>query len=109
MYRNSRSIKRVVEDAFGYVRIKGEITSFKKASSGHLYFSLKDENSTLSAVCFKNAASLINFEIGDGLQVIASGKITTFEGRSNYQIIVEKLEIAGIGAILEMIEKERKN
>lgn len=104
----SRSIKRVVEDAFGYVRIKGEITSFKKASSGHLYFSLKDENSTLSAVCFKNAASLINFEIGDGLQVIASGKITTFEGRSNYQIIVEKLEIAGIGAILEMIEKRKK-
>ncbi|MBU6339730.1 MAG: exodeoxyribonuclease VII large subunit [Rickettsiales bacterium] len=104
----SRSVKRVVEDAFGYVRIKGEITGFKKASSGHLYFSLKDENSTLSAVCFRNAASLVNFEIGDGLQIIASGKITTFEGRSNYQIIVEKLEIAGIGAILEMIEKRKQ-
>ncbi len=104
----SRSIKRVVEDAFGYVRIKGEISGFKKASSGHLYFTLKDESATLSSVCFRNAAQLINFEIVDGLQVIASGRITTFEGRSNYQIIVEKLEVAGIGAILEMLEKRRQ-
>ena len=104
----SRSIKNVVEDSFGYVRIKGEITGFKRASSGHLYFSLKDENSVLSSVCFRNAAQAVPFEIADGLQVCASGKITTFEGRSNYQIIVEKLEIAGIGAILEMIEKRRK-
>ncbi len=104
----SRSIKRVVEDSFGYVRIKGEITGFKKASSGHLYFSLKDENSLLSSVCFRNAAQLVAFEIADGLQVCASGRITTFEGRSNYQIIVEKLEIAGVGAILEMIEKRRQ-
>lgn len=104
----SRSIKNVIEDAFGYVKIKGEITSFKRASSGHLYFSLKDESATLSAVCFRGAASAINFEIADGLQVAALGRITTFEGRSNYQIIIEKLEIAGIGAILEMIEKRRQ-
>ncbi len=104
----SRSIKRVVEDSFGYVRIKGEVSSFKKAASGHLYFSLKDENSLLSAVCFRNAAQLVAFEIADGLQVCASGRITTFEGRSNYQIIIEKLEIAGVGAILEMIEKRRQ-
>lgn len=104
----SRSIKRTVEDAFGYVRIKGEITGFKRATSGHIYFTLKDENAVLSAVCFRNSASLINFEIGDGLQVCASGRITTFEGRSNYQIIVERLEIAGVGAILEMIEKRRQ-
>lgn len=104
----SRAIKRTVEDAFGYVRISGEISGFKKATSGHLYFTLKDENAVLSAVCFRGAASLINFEIGDGLQVCASGRITTFEGRSNYQIIVEKLEIAGVGAILEMIEKRRQ-
>ncbi len=104
----SRSIKRVVEDAFGYVKIKGEITGFKKASSGHIYFSLKHEESTLSAVCFKNMANLIDFEIADGLQIIAFGQITTFQGRSNYQIIVEKIEISGIGAILEMIEKRRQ-
>lgn len=104
----SRSIKRVVEDAFGYVKIKGEITGFKRASSGHLYFTLKDDGGTLSAVCFRGAAASVNFEIADGLQVCAAGEITTFEGRSNYQIIVEKLEIAGIGAILEMLEKRRQ-
>ena len=104
----SRSIKRVVEDAFGYVRIKGEVTGFKRAASGHVYFSLKDEDATLSAVCFRNAATLIDFEMADGLQITASGRVTTFEGRSNYQIIVEKVEISGIGAILEMLEKRRQ-
>jgi exodeoxyribonuclease VII large subunit len=104
----SASIKRVVEDAFGYVKIRGEITGFKRASSGHLYFSLKDEDAILSAVCFKNMADAVDFEVADGLQIVASGQITTYGGRSNYQIIVEKIEIAGIGAILEMIEKRRQ-
>ncbi len=104
----SRSVKRVVEDAFGYVRIKGEISGFKRASSGHLYFNLKDEDALLNAVCFKNMADLINFEVADGLQIIASGRVSTFAGRSNYQIIVEKVEVAGIGAILAMIEKRRQ-
>lgn len=104
----SSSIKRVVEDSFGYVRIKGEITGFKRAASGHLYFTLKDQNAGLSSVVFRNAAQMVQFEIADGLQVCASGRITTFEGRSNYQIIIDKLEIAGFGAILEMIEKRRK-
>ena len=84
----SRSIKNVVEDAFGYVRIKGEISGFKQASSGHLYFNLKDDEGLLNAVCFKNMVQLINFEMADGLAVIASGKISTFGARSNYQIIV---------------------
>src|SRR3989338_11949 len=104
----SASIKRVVEDAFGYVKIRGEISGFKRASSGHLYFSLKDENAILSAICFKNMADSIDFEVADGLQIVASGQITTYGGRSNYQIIVEKIEIAGIGAILAMIEKRRQ-
>ncbi|MFT6331979.1 MAG: exodeoxyribonuclease VII large subunit [Lentimonas sp.] len=103
----SRSMKRIVEDNFGYVRIKGEISGFKKSFSGHLYFNLKDENSFLNAVCFKQMASLVDFKIEDGLEIIASGRVTIYEGRSNYQIIVEKLEIAGIGAILAAIEKRR--
>jgi exodeoxyribonuclease VII large subunit len=103
----SRTIKNVVEDAFGYVKITGEITGLKRATSGHVYFNLKDENAVLSAVCFRGAASMIKFEMGDGLQICASGRITTFEGRSNYQIIVDKVEIAGVGAILAMIEKRR--
>jgi len=103
----SRSIKRMVEDNFGYVRLKGEISGFKRASSGHLYFNLKDDSALVNAVCFRQMADLISFDAADGLEVIASGKITTYEGRSNYQIIVEKLEIAGIGAILAAIEKRR--
>lgn len=104
----SRSLKNVVEDAFGYVRLKGEISGFKQAASGHLYFSLKDDKALVSAVCFRGVAQRIAFEIGDGLEVVASGRITTYEGRSNYQIIVEKVEISGIGALLEMIEKRRQ-
>ena len=105
----SSSIKRLVEDAFGYVRIKGEISGFKKAASGHSYFSLKDENSVISAVLFRGAAAKVDFEIEEGMEVVLSGKVTTYAGRSNYQIIVERVEIAGIGAILEMIEKRRKD
>ncbi len=104
----SKAIKLTIENAFGYVKINGEITGFKRASSGHLYFNLKEDNAVLTAVCFRNQANAIDFEIGDGLQICASGKITSYEGRSNYQIIVDKIEIAGIGAILEMIEKRRK-
>lgn len=101
-------MKRLVEDAFGYVRIRGEVSGFKQASSGHSYFSLKDESSLISAVLFRGAAMKVDFEIEEGLEIIASGKVTTYPGRSNYQIIVEKVEIAGVGAILEMIEKRRK-
>ena len=104
----SKAIKLLIEDQIGYVKIKGEISGFKRASSGHLYFSLKDSNSLISAVLFRAAASLIKFEIEDGLEVFAYGRITTYAGRSNYQIIVEKLEIAGVGAIMEMIEKRRQ-
>ena len=108
----SRAIKLTVENAFGYVKISGEITGLKKASSGHLYFNLKEQNSLLNAVCFsgkaKNIIKNIGAELGDGLQIIAHGQITIYEGRSNYQMIVENIEIAGIGAILEMIEKRKQ-
>ena len=93
----SKAIKLTIEIAVGYVKINGEITGFKRASSGHLYFNLKEDNAVLTAVCFRNQANAIDFEIGDGLQICASGKITSYEGRSNYQIIVDKIEIAGIG------------
>jgi len=103
----SRSVKRIIEDNFGYVRIRGEISGFKKASSGHLYFNLKDNASLLNAVCFRQMADLINFDVVDGLEVMASGRISIYEGRSNYQIIIEKLEIAGVGAIMAAIEKRK--
>ncbi len=102
-----RSMKNLVEDNFGYIRIKGEISGFKKASSGHLYFNLKDEKALINAVCFRQMASIINFDLSDGLEVVASGRVSIYEGRSNYQIVVEKLEMAGIGAILKAIEQTR--
>tara|TARA_B110000259_G_scaffold4033_1_gene4639 strand:- start:1392 stop:2696 length:1305 start_codon:yes stop_codon:yes gene_type:complete len=104
----SKAIKFLIEDQIGYVKIKGEISGFKRASSGHLYFSLKDSNSLISAVLFRGVASSINFEAEDGLEVFAYGRITTYAGRSNYQIIVEKLEIAGTGVLMEIIEKRRQ-
>jgi exodeoxyribonuclease VII large subunit len=104
----SRLLKTVVEDAFGYVKISGEVSGLKLAASGHVYFSLKDKDAVLSAVCFKDFADLIDFEIADGLQIAVSGRVTTYGARSSYQIIVEKAEIAGIGAIMEMLEKRRE-
>ena len=104
----SSSIKTVIEDNFGYVKIRGEIGSFKKSISGHLYFSLKDNKSLIYAVCFKNMAKLIEIKMEDGLEVIISGQVTVYSARSNYQIIVEKVEIAGIGSIMENLEARKK-
>lgn len=103
----ARSIKMLVEDSFGYVKIKGEISGFKKAASGHLYFNLKDDDAVINAVCFRNSASSVDFEIEDGLMVDTYGKVTTYAGRSCYQIIVEKIELAGAGAIMQMLEKRK--
>lgn len=104
----SKKLKRTIEESYGYVRIRGEISGFKKATSGHLYFSLKDESALLTAVCFRNMARLVDFEPENGLEVVASGVITIYEGRSNYQIVVEKLEVAGHGAIMAMLEKRKQ-
>lgn len=104
----SRRLKNLVEDNFGYVRIRGEVVNSKKASSGHLYFTLREQDSSLSAVCFRSSLSGINFELFDGLQICVFGRITTFEGRSSYQIIVEKAQLDGIGAIIRLIELRKE-
>ena len=104
----SRLIKRLIEDNLGYVKITGEVTGFKKASSGHCYFSLKDESALISAVCFRGNMNNVSFNIEDGMEVCVTGKVTTYEGRSNYQIIAQKIEIAGEGALIKMIEERRK-
>jgi exodeoxyribonuclease VII large subunit len=77
----SQNIKRLIEDNFGYVKINGEISGLKKASSGHWYFSLKDNTSLINAICFKNVAQLIAFEVSYGLEVSNFGRVTTYEGR----------------------------
>jgi exodeoxyribonuclease VII large subunit len=101
----SAALKRTVEDRFGHVRVRGEISGYKRAASGHIYFSLKDENARLDAVMWKGGAARLPFAPEDGLEVIATGKLTTYAGRSNYQIVVEALEVAGEGAMMLLFEK----
>lgn len=104
----SQVLKQTVEQAFSFVRVRGEISGLKRASSGHVYFSLKDENAVLNGICWKGLAEKLPFSIEDGLEVIATGKITTYQNRSNYQIIVEWMEPAGIGALMALLEKRKQ-
>jgi exodeoxyribonuclease VII large subunit len=101
----SSLLKRHVESGFSHVRIRGEISGFKRPGSGHLYFALKDENAVIDGVMWKGGAARLAFVPQDGVEVIASGKLTTYPGRSKYQIVVESMEIAGEGALLALLEK----
>jgi len=104
----SNEIKRFVEGNFNKVHVKGEIFGAKRADSGHWYLSLKDENAVLSAVCWRGVASNLKVKIEDGLEVIATGKITTFAGKSSYQLVIESLEPAGEGALLKLLEERKQ-
>ncbi|MFV0645548.1 MAG: exodeoxyribonuclease VII large subunit [Sphingomonadaceae bacterium] len=103
----SSRLKRSVEEKFGYVRLRGELSGVKRAASGHLYCSLKDEKAVMDAVMWRGNAGRLPFAPEDGLEVIASGKLTTYPGRSKYQIVMESMEIAGEGALLALLEKTR--
>ncbi len=101
----SSALKRAVEDRFGHVRVRGELSGFKRAASGHLYFGLKDADAMLDGVMWKGSAGRLAFRPEDGLEVIATGKLTTYPGRSKYQMVVERLELAGEGALMLLFEK----
>jgi exodeoxyribonuclease VII large subunit len=103
----SQAIKRALEGSFEFVRVRGEVSGFKRAASGHLYFSLKDASAVLDAVCWRGTAGRLGIAPEDGMEVIASGRITAYPGRSRYQIVIERLELAGQGALLKLLE-ERK-
>jgi exodeoxyribonuclease VII large subunit len=102
------SIKRVIEGAFGLVRVRGEISGFKRHSSGHCYFSMKDESACIDAVIWRGNAASLAFKPEDGAEVIATAKVTTYAGRSKYQLVVERLELAGEGALMALLERRRK-
>lgn len=104
----SHQLRNVVEDNFSYVRIRGEISGLKKAASGHIYFSLKDEDAVINAICWRGTAAQLKLTPEDGLEVRATGKITTYAGRSNYQIIVDNMELTGEGALLKLLEERKK-
>ena len=104
----SALLKRTVEDRFGYVRIRGELSGVKQAGSGHLYASLKDEGAVIDAVMWKGNTARLNFRPEDGLEVIATGKLTTFPGRSKYQVVIDRMEVAGEGALLALLAKTKE-
>ena len=104
----SQALKRAVESEFGHVRVRGEISGFKQAASGHLYMTLKDEQAVLDAVCWRGTAGRLSVRPEDGLEVIATGRLTTYAGRSKYQIVIESVELAGEGALLKLLEERRK-
>lgn len=105
----SAALKRTVEDNFSYVRVRGEVSGYRGPhSSGHVYFALKDENARIDAVIWKMAFNRMKIRPEEGLEVIVTGRLTTYPGRSNYQIVIETLEPAGIGALLKQLEERKK-
>src|SRR6185312_7027770 len=105
----SSALKRTVEDTFGHVRVRGEITGFRGPhSSGHCYFALKDDSAKIEAVIWRSAHLRMRFNPQEGLEVIATGKLTTYPGSSKYQIVIEALEPAGVGALMALMEERKR-
>jgi len=104
----SASLKRTVEDAFGYVRVRGEISQPKIATSGHCYLRLKDETAVLDGVIWRGSMAKLKIKPEEGMDVIATGRITTYPGKSSYQIVIDSVELAGVGALLKLLEDRRK-
>src|SRR5689334_6923811 len=105
----SAALKRTVEDAYGFVRVRGEISGYRGPhSSGHCYFALKDEGARIDAVIWKGVFGRIRFKPEEGLEVIATGRLTTYPGKSSYQIVIDRLEPAGVGALMALLEERKK-
>ncbi len=103
----SGAVKRVIEGEFGLVRVRGEISRVSRPASGHFYFDLKDDRASISAIIWKGQAAKLKLRPEEGIEVVATGRLTTFPGQSKYQMIVEDLAPAGVGALMLMLEKRR--
>lgn len=104
----SGAVKRVIEGEFGRVRVRGEVGRVSRPASGHLYFDLKDDRAVLAAICWKAVAARLTHRPEEGMEVIVTGRLTTYPGQSRYQLQVESIEPAGIGALMAMLEQRRK-
>ena len=104
----SFAIKKLVEGIFTYVKIKGEVFRPSFPNSGHVYFTLKDQDSSISAVIWRYTMPRLKLKPEEGMEIICSGKITTFSGQSRYQIIIDEIELAGQGALLKKLEERRQ-
>lgn len=105
----SHKLKRTLEETFGHVRVRGEISGYRGPhSSGHAYFAIKDEGAKLDAVIWRGSFSKLRLKLQEGLEVIATGKITSYPGKSNYQIVIESIEPAGVGALMALLEERKR-
>ncbi len=104
----SFALKKTVEENFGYVRVKGEVGRVSRPGSGHIYLDLKDDKSVLNGVIWKGVASKLKVKPEQGLEVVCTGRLTTFPGQSRYQIVIERIELAGVGALMALLEQRKK-
>src|SRR3984957_15804864 len=104
----STALKRPIEDAYGYVRVRGELGKVSYHSNGHVYFDLKDDRASIAGVIWRGTVSRIKLRLEAGLEVVITGRLTTYPGRSQYQIVVETLEPAGLGALKALLEERRR-
>ena len=102
------SIKNIMEINFNLIKVRGEISQTNKHSSGHIYFTLKDGNSSISSICWRSTVPRLNIKIEDGISVIVKGRITTYELQSKYQIIIDQVDYEGEGALLKLLEQRKK-
>src|SRR5260221_4984991 len=104
----STALKRRIEESFSYVRVRGEVSGFKRHSSGHCYLALKDADAVLDAVCWRGTALRLTIKPEDGMEVVCTGRLTTFPGRSKYQLVLDSMELAGVGALLKLLEERKQ-
>ncbi len=104
----SSALKRTLEDTYGYIRVRGELGRVSRPASGHVYLDLKDDKAVLNGVIWKGVAGRLKFQPEQGLEVVVSGKITTYPGQSRYQIVIDTLEPAGAGALMALFEERKK-
>ncbi len=102
------SLKKTIEGNYAYIRVRGELSKVKIHTSGHMYSALKDDNACIDAVCWKTVLPRLSVKPEEGLEVICTGRVSTFPARSNYQLIIESMELAGEGALLRMLEERKK-
>ena len=104
----SAALKRTIEDAYGYVRVRGELGKVSYHGNGHVYFDLKDDRASIAGVIWRSTAMRIKLRLEAGLEVVITGRLTTYPGRSQYQIVVDTIEPAGLGALMALLEERRK-
>ena len=104
----STRLKRTVEDAYSFIRVRGELGRVTVAKSGHMYCDLKDDKSVLNTIMWKGSVSRLGFRPEEGLEVVAEGKLSTYPGRSNYQLIADRMKPAGVGALMALLEERKK-